>query len=132
MKIAAVSEDGVSISQHFGRAPLYVVLTTEDGKIITKESRPKAGHHTFSGGEHPETAEGERHGYDTGAQSRHATMAQSIDDCKALIAGGMGWGAFDFFDSRGIETIITDVGNIEEAVQLYLEGKLPNLRERLH
>lgn len=27
MKIAAISEDGVSISQHFGRALLYVVVT---------------------------------------------------------------------------------------------------------
>jgi len=29
MKIAAVSEDGVSISQHFGRAPFCIVDHTE-------------------------------------------------------------------------------------------------------
>ena len=132
MKIAAISEDGATVSQHFGRAPLYVVVTVENGKIMSKESRDKAGHHTFSGSQHPETAPGERHGYDAGAQTRHAAMAQSIDDCKVLIAGGMGWGAYESLKSRGIETVVTDVDDIEKAVNLYLQGKLPNLMERLH
>jgi predicted Fe-Mo cluster-binding NifX family protein len=132
MKIAAISEDGTTISQHFGRAPLYVVVTVENGKIIGKENRTKAGHHIFAGGQHPEGAPGERHGYDAGAQSRHAQMAQSIEDCQALIAGGMGWGAYESLKSRGIETVITDVQNIDEAVKLYIGGKLPNLMERLH
>jgi predicted Fe-Mo cluster-binding NifX family protein len=132
MKIAAISDDGVTVSQHFGRAPLYVVVTVEGDKVTAKETRPKAGHHTFAGGDHPETAPGERHGYDAGAQSRHAAMAQSIDDCQVLIAGGMGWGAYDSLKSRGIEAVVTDVENIEEAVKLYVEGKLPNLMERLH
>jgi predicted Fe-Mo cluster-binding NifX family protein len=132
VKIAAISEDGTTISQHFGRAPYYVVLTVENGKVVNKEKRDKAGHHTFAGGQHPETAPGERHGFDAGAQSRHAAMAQSIDDCKVLIAGGMGWGAYESLKSRGIETVVTDVENIEEAVKLYLQGKLPNLMERLH
>jgi hypothetical protein len=34
--------------------------------------------------------------------------------------------------SYNIEPIVTDVGNIEEAIKLYLQGKLPNLMERLH
>lgn len=132
MKIAAISEDGATISQHFGRAPLYVVVTVENGKIVSKENREKAGHHAFSGSHHPETAPGEKHGYDAGAQSRHAQMAQNIDDCQVLIAGGMGWGAYDSLKSRGIETVVTDVSDIEKAVNLYLQGKLPNLMERLH
>lgn len=132
MKIAAISEDGTTISQHFGRAPYYLVVTVEDGKVVSKEQRDKAGHHTFATGQHPDTVPGERHGYDAGAQSRHATMAQSIGDCQVLIAGGMGWGAYESLKSRGIETIVTDVENIEEAVRLYVERKLPNLMERLH
>ncbi len=132
MKIAAISEDGTTISQHFGRAPYYVVLTVENGKVVSKEKRDKAGHHTFGGGQHPETVPGERHGFDAGAQSRHAAMAHSIDDCKIVIAGGMGWGAYESLKSRGIETVVTDVEDIEEAVKLYLQGKLPNLMERLH
>lgn len=132
MKIAAVSEDGTTISQHFGRAPLYVVLTAEGGKIVGKETRPKTGHHTFAAHGHPELTPGERHGYDAGAQARHQSMAEGISDCQVLLAGGMGWGAYDSLKSRGIEPIVTEVKDINEAALQYLEGKLPNLMERLH
>src|SRR4030042_5066848 len=127
MKIAAISEDVTTVSQHFGRAPLYVVVTVEDGKVVSKETRAKAGHHTFAAGQHPDTAPGEPHGYAAGAPSRHAAMAQSIDDCQVLIAGGMGWGAYESLKSHGIETVVTDVESIEEVVKLYLDGKLTNL-----
>ena len=131
MKIAAITEDGTTISQHFGRAPFYVVVTVEEGKIVSQETRAKTGHHTFAA-HHPDLAPGERHGYDTGSQVRHTSMAETIADCQVLIAGGMGWGAYESLKSRNIEPIVTDVGTIEEAVRLYLEGKLLNLMERLH
>jgi len=132
MKIAVISEDGTTISQHFGRAPLYVVASVEDGKVVNKETREKAGHHTFGEHAHSETAPGERHGYDTASQNKHNMMAQTINDCQVLLAGGMGWGAYDGMKSHGIEAIITDVPNIDEALKLYLDGNLPNLMERLH
>jgi len=59
-------------------------------------------------------------------------MAQTIADCQVLVAGGMGWGAYESMKSYGIETIVTDVKTIDEAVELYIQGKLPNLMERLH
>ncbi len=132
MKIAVISEDGFTISQHFGRAPLYVVLTIEEGKIVDKETREKAGHHTFAGHTAPNLEHGERHGYDAGAAVRHADMAEAISDCKLLLAGGMGWGAYESLQSYGIEPIVTDVKGIYDAVLLYLKGKLPNLMERVH
>ena len=131
MKIAAISDDGVTISQHFGRATLYVVFTVENGKIINKESRPKMGHQHFIAHE-SHSDQGERHGYDAGAQAKHQSMAQAISDCQILLAGGMGWGAYESMKSYNIEPVITDVTDIEQAVKLYLENKLPNLRERLH
>lgn len=131
MKIAAITEDGTTISRHFGRAPFYVVVTVEDDKIVSKETRDKTGHHTFAA-HHSELAPGERHGYDAGAQVRHASMAETISDCQVLIAGGMGWGAYESLKSRNIEPVVTDVRTIDEAVKLYLEDKLPNLMERLH
>jgi predicted Fe-Mo cluster-binding NifX family protein len=131
MKIAAISENGNTISQHFGRAPLYVVVTVQDGKITGRETRQKAGHHTFAA-HHEEVAPGERHGYDAGAQVRHANMVENIADCQALIAGGMGWGAYESLKNRGIETVVTNVQSIDEAVKRYVEGNLPNLMERLH
>jgi predicted Fe-Mo cluster-binding NifX family protein len=131
MKIAVISEDGSTISQHFGRAPLYVVVTVENGQIVAKETREKAGHHTFAG-QHQDTAPGERHGYGAGAQARHASMMESIADCQVLIAGGMGWGAYENIKSLNIEGVVTDITDIDEAVTLCLAGQLPNLMERLH
>ena len=46
MKIAAITEDGATVSQHFGRAPYYLVVTVEAGKVVGQEKRDKAGHHT--------------------------------------------------------------------------------------
>ena len=132
MKIAVVSDNGTTISQHFGRAPLYVVVTVEDGRIVSKETRAKTGHHTFAAHQPPELAPGERHGYDTGSQVRHSSMAETIADCQVLLAGGMGWGAYEAMQSYNIKPIVTDVRSIDEAVQLYLDGKLANLMERLH
>jgi len=132
MKIAVVSEDETNISQHFGRAPYYVVVTVEDGKIVSKETRAKTGHHTFAAHQPPDLAPGERHGYEAGAQVRHESMAEVISDCQVLLAGGMGWGAYEAMQGYNITSIVTDVRSIDEAVQLYLDGKLTNLMERLH
>jgi len=109
MKIAAISEDESTISQHFGRAPLYVVVTVEEGQIVSKETRPKTGHHTFAGHQHPDLPPGVQHGYDVGAQGKHRSMAETISDCQVLLAGGMGWGAYESIQSYKIEPIVTDV-----------------------
>jgi len=134
MKIAVVTDDEVTINQHFGRAPYYMVLTTENGKITGREKRSKAGHHTFAGQEDPNSCHsaGGLHGTDAASQHKHAGMIENITDCKVLIAGGMGYGAYESLKSYNIEPIITDVDNIEEAVKLYSEGKLTNLMEKLH
>jgi predicted Fe-Mo cluster-binding NifX family protein len=132
MKIAVVSDDGEKVSEHFGRAPYYVVLTVESDQITSSETRAKAGHHTFGGQEQPEPGPGGRHGYDPASQSRHQTMAHTVADCQGLIAGGMGWGAFESMRSYGIEPVVTDERDIREAALRYARGDLPNLMDRLH
>jgi predicted Fe-Mo cluster-binding NifX family protein len=59
-------------------------------------------------------------------------MMETISDCQALLAGGMGWGAYDALKGMGIDAVITDVSDIKGAASLYAEGNLPNLREKLH
>jgi len=134
MKIAVVTEDEVTISQHFGRAPYYVVVTTQDGKIVSREKRNKAGHHTA--GSHDchedQSCHDGKHGMDAESQSKHAGMVANILDSQVLISGGMGYGAYESLESSGIEPIITDAESIDEAVKLYLDGKLVNLMEKLH
>ena len=132
MKIAIVSDDEVNVSQHFGRAPYYIIVTIAEGKIVARETRSKAGHQTFAAHEPPKLAHGERHGYEAGAQARHESQVEDILDCQVLLAGGMGWGAYEAMTGYEIETIITDVRDIDEAVELHLAGKLTNLMDRLH
>lgn len=129
MKIAVVTEDGINVSQHFGRAPYYLVVDVEGGKITGRVQRPKTGHQHFAG--HGEMA-GARHGFDAASQARHASMIDTIADCQVVIAGGMGWGAYESLKNRSLEVVVTDVPKIDEAVNLYIQGKLPNLMERLH
>ena len=89
MKIAAVTEDGVTISQHFGRAPYYVVLTVEDGQVVGREQREKVAHGRGAGGH--VHVEGQAHGFDAASQDTHGRMAAPIADCQVLLARGMGW-----------------------------------------
>ena len=147
MKIAAVSEDGVTISQHFGRAPYYVVLTIEDGKILTRETRDKLGHAQFAG-EPRQEAHGEDprgHGFDPAAQDRHARMTAAIRDCQiplargtlapALRSGaspGVGAGAYYSMEQAGIRPVITDIANIDEAALQAAQGTIVDHQEKLH
>lgn len=131
MKIAAITDDGTTISQHFGRASSYAVLTVENGQIVKRELRDKLGHQHFVGQE-AEHAAGQRHGYDPASQDKHARMAASIADCQVLLCRGMGWGAYEAMKAYNITPIVTDIISIEEAVQAYLDGTIVDHVERLH
>ena len=132
MRIAAVSEDGVTISQHFGRAPFYVVVTAENDQIVAREQRDKMGHTHFAGEPHDEGADPRGHGFDVAAQDRHSRMVSAIADCEALLAQGMGAGAYYSMEQAGIRPVVTDIANIDQAVQAYIEGRLVDHKERLH
>lgn len=132
MKIAIVSEDGITISQHFGRAPNYVVVTVENGKMVGRERRDKLGHAQFQNEPHQEQNDARGHGFGAGSQARHARMAAAIADCQILLARGMGAGAYESLKAASIQPIVTDISKIDDAVQAYLEGKLVDHTERLH
>lgn len=131
MKVAFITDDGKSISQHFGRAPYYLVLTIEEGKIVNREMRSKLGHNQF-GGEHHEESHGAGHGMDEASHNRHASMAQAIADCKVLICGGMGMGAYESMRRLNIQPVVTDLRDIDAACQAFLDGKLIDHTELLH
>jgi predicted Fe-Mo cluster-binding NifX family protein len=59
-------------------------------------------------------------------------MIETIADCQVLLAGGMGWGAYENIKRYNIEPVVTDVKDIDQAVKLHLDGKLKNLTELLH
>ena len=134
MKIAAVSEDGVTISQNFGRAPFYVVLTVKDDKVILREKRDKLCHDQFAGEPHERhgAQASPGHGFEPESQNRHARMAETIADCDVLLARGMGSGAYESLWHVGVRPFITDVADISEAVKGYLAGVLTDHVEQLH
>lgn len=131
MKLAVITDDGKTISQHFGRALNYMVLTIEDGKITEREMRSKLGHNQFSGEAHHEH-HGEGHGLDPASHNRHVGMANAIADCQALICGGMGMGAYESMRQLNIKPIVTEIKDIEAAAQAYLDGKIIDRTEMLH
>jgi predicted Fe-Mo cluster-binding NifX family protein len=135
MKIAIVSDDGTTISQHFGRAPFYIVVSVENGAIIAREKRDKLGHAHFSGETHAHETHGpdsKGHGFDAESQSRHQRMTTAISDCEVLLARGMGAGAYESLRSLNIKPRVTDIANIDDAVRAYLDGSLVDHTERLH
>jgi predicted Fe-Mo cluster-binding NifX family protein len=137
MKIAAITEDGTTISQHFGRAPYYMVLTIENGEIVDRELRDKLGHNQFTPGEgqgehHSDAHHEVGHGLNPGSHDKHVRMAESIADCEALLCRGMGMGAYQSMQVLGIRPVVTDISSIDEAAQAYIQGSIVDHTERLH
>jgi len=132
MKIAAITDEGKTISQHFGRAPYYLVITIENGKIVNRELREKLGHAQFSNQPHPEEQPGQPHGMDAVSHNKHLQMAEAIADCEALLCRGMGMGAYESMKARGIRPVVTDIAAIDEAVMAYVGGNIVDQVERLH
>ncbi len=132
MKIAAITDDGQTISQHFGRAPYYLVVTVENGQIVNREKRDKLGHAQFGGETHAEGNDPRGHGFDPAAQNRHTRMAEAIADCQTLLCGGMGRGAYESMRARNIQPIVTDIVSIDEAMRAFIEGRLTDQTDRLH
>jgi predicted Fe-Mo cluster-binding NifX family protein len=132
MKIAAITDDGKTISQHFGRAAYYLVSTVENGQIIEQELRDKLGHAHFVNQPHSEEQPGQSHGMDPASHNRHLQMAETITDCEALLCRGMGMGAYESMKVRGIRPVVTDIASIDEAVMAYVQGNIVDQVERLH
>ena len=139
MKIAVVTHDGETVSQHFGRAPYYKIYTVEEGVPVGVEMRRRGTGH-FDPNVVKEKAHDDHvpadvrgHGYEADARSKHASMATELSDCDVLVAGGMGRGAWESFLQAGLEVILTDMREINDVVNAWTGGTLRNLAdERTH
>lgn len=131
INIAAVTDDGVTISQHFGRAKYYEVLFVDNGRLVKRERREKLGHHSFAQEEHHHQS-GEQHGLDAHSHNKHVSMAEVIKDCQILLARGMGTGAYQSMLQLNIKPVVTDIKNIDEAVQSVINETIIDHTEKLH
>jgi predicted Fe-Mo cluster-binding NifX family protein len=136
MRIAAVTDDGKTISPHFGRATKYAVYTVENGRIIAQELRDKVGHRQFQAegleGHHQHHDDPRGRGFGNHSESKHQRMFAPIADCEVLLARGMGQGAYLGLQQKGIRPIITDIPEIDLAIQAVLNGSIEDHTECLH
>jgi predicted Fe-Mo cluster-binding NifX family protein len=130
MKIAVVTDDHSTICAHFGRALYYEVYNISDGKVIGHETLPKASHSSPVGEPHAEP--GFAYGQGSGEENLHTRMFAPILDCHVVLAGGMGQGAYNGLKQAGIQPLMTDMRDIEQAVQAYLGGGLIDHPELIH
>jgi predicted Fe-Mo cluster-binding NifX family protein len=124
MKIALTTDDGQTISSHFGQARFFRVITTEDGQPVLSEQRDKAWH-----------VHGQPHtSGPAGAAAVHPgqAMFETISDCQVLITGGIGEPAFARAQTMGIIVFLTGEKEIEKALQSYLNGLITSDLRRIH
>ena len=121
VKIAFPTEDGETISAHFGRAPFFTVVTLNEGEAPQFEKRSKAFH-----GSAEQAPGAEHHDHD------HHPMFAPIADCQVLIAGGMGQPAYDHAIAAGLKVLMTGEKSIAAALEAYRSGLLVSDPGRIH
>ena len=100
MKIA-VAAMGKTVAGHFGHCENFIFFDAEGQEITAENSVPNPGH-------------------------RPGFLPNFLADngAEVIIAGGMGGGAVDIFNERGVEVIVGAQGDARTAVESYLKGEL--------
>ena len=102
MIIAATYDmESGNVFQHFGKTQNFKLYTVEDGKIVNSRIIDNGGfgHHDL------------------------ATYLKNLG-IQILILGNRGQGAIDALNNAGIQQLAGITGSPDEAVKLFLEGKL--------
>jgi predicted Fe-Mo cluster-binding NifX family protein len=125
--IAIATDDGETVSSHFGRARFYEVLNFSDGRVTKRERREKAGHHSFE-----QTESNHDHHSGEAHDHRHRTMVSPILDCQVVIVRGMGQGAVEHLRQSNLIPILTELHTIEEVIGAISAGSLLSDPRRIH
>jgi predicted Fe-Mo cluster-binding NifX family protein len=126
LKIAIVTDDHQTISAHFGRAQFCEIFTIDAGKVTNRETVARSFPQVVNIGAAPEPEGEHHHNHD------HNAMITPITDCHALITRGMGTGAHLSLQEHDIQPIITDIRDIQSALDAFLAGTLVDHPEKLH
>lgn len=108
IKIAVASENEM-VTQHFGHCANFNIFEAKDNQIIKSESVPNPGH-------------------------RRGFLPVFLNDMGVgvIISGGMGGGAIDIFNSKGIEVVVGASGDARAAAEAYLQGSLESTGSVCH
>lgn len=108
MKIAVASE-GKMVAGHFGHCENFNIFEVENKQVVKTESIPNPGH-------------------------RPGFLPNFLNDMgvNVIISGGMGGGAIEIFNEKGIEVITGASGSAGEAVNKYVHGELKSTGSVCH
>jgi predicted Fe-Mo cluster-binding NifX family protein len=127
MRIAVITDDSKTFSEHFRCALFYLVFTVENGKITHQELRLKANDSQEQGNANSDL-------HDTGSHLAvmYTNMMGTIIDCEVLLARGMDKAVYEGLKIRGIRPIITVIQDVQAAMDAYLAGDIVDHSEGLH
>jgi predicted Fe-Mo cluster-binding NifX family protein len=108
MKIAVASENGM-VTEHFGHCESFNIFEADNNNIVKTESIPNPGH-------------------------KPGFLPNFLNDMgvNVIISGGMGGGAIEIFNEKGIEVIIGARGNAKTVTEQYLQGMLKSTGSVCH
>jgi predicted Fe-Mo cluster-binding NifX family protein len=118
MKIAVPSNDGATLSEHFGRSLKFLVFEVENGKIKSRETRANQAHHA--------SADAACHDHSAGSEGHnHSAIVTALAGCEIVLCGGIGWRAAEALRAGGISPVsVSASGPAEEIVAAYAAGTL--------
>jgi predicted Fe-Mo cluster-binding NifX family protein len=93
--------EGTLVSQHFGHTPEFLIVTIEDGKVVSRKVEKSPGH-----------------------EPGLLPKLMASWGVTHVITGGLGKRALDMFNERNIAVISGIQGPAEQALQAFLGGKL--------
>ena len=101
------------LSQHFGRAPYYVIVDLDEkGNVVSESTIPNTSEH-FGG---------------VGLPPDRIIQLKP----KALVTYGLGSKALKMFQDAGVAVLRTEVNTVREVVNAYKNDELQELTEGCH
>ncbi len=116
MKIAVPTNDGVTLSEHFGRSNAFLIFELENGRITSRSERSNRACHAGTDHDH-------HHGPSEGHS--HEGILGALSGCNAVLCGGMGHRLAEALQAAGISVIpVASSRPAEELVAAYAAGSL--------
>ena len=124
-KIAVATNDQKRVTGHIGRCRAFMIYEIDGEKIMNKDLRENNfTNHRRGGGHHH--GEGEGHGGQGHGRHSHEHLVNGLKDCTYLISSGSGWRVVEDLKQHNITTLFTDLEQIEDAVNKFINGELKN------
>jgi predicted Fe-Mo cluster-binding NifX family protein len=135
VKIAFVSDDGLTISDNFKEAKMYIVVYIDNKHAKSREQRQRFWRDSFKARKdngqgtsiksHLQSSDG-----NTCSDFYH--LLASIADCDLFLAQRMSSRAYYQVLQVGIRPIVTDLSKIEDALQAVMDGNIIDHKDRLY